>query len=59
VPDDQNDPSANTAAFQAFVREAVSGDPELPGSRSKLGVVIGAAAALIIVVAVVVFLVAR
>ena len=59
MPDDQNDPSANTAAFQAFVREVASGDPELSGSRTKLGIVIGIVAAAIIIVAVVVFLLAR
>jgi hypothetical protein len=59
VSDKQNDPSANTAAFQAFVREAASGDPELPRSgRSKLGIIIGVIAAVVIVAAVIVILVA-
>ena len=58
VSDEQNDPSANTAAFQAFVREVASGDPELKGSRSKLGILIGIAAAVIIVVAVIIFIAA-
>ncbi len=56
VSDEQNDPSANTAAFQAFARNTVSGDPELTGSRSKIGIIIAAAAAVVIVLAVVILL---
>jgi hypothetical protein len=56
VSEEQNDPSANTAAFQAFVREAASGDPELTGSRSKIGIIIAAAAAVVIVVGLIVVL---
>lgn len=58
VSDEQNDQSADTAAFQAFVREAASGDPELTGSRSKLGIVIGAVAAVIVIVGVIVYVAA-
>lgn len=54
VSDEQNDPSGNTAAFQAFVRDAVSGDPELKGARSKLGIMIGVATAAIIVIGLIV-----
>jgi hypothetical protein len=59
VSEEQNDPSANTAAFQAFVRSAASGDPELTGGRSKIGVIIAAAAAVVVVVGLIVVVATR
>ncbi len=53
MSDEQNDPSGNTAAFQAFVRGGAAGEPELIGGRgrgSSRGIVLAVAAVAIIVV---------
>jgi hypothetical protein len=59
VSDEHDDPSGNTEAFQAFVRQVASGDPELAGTRSRLGIVIAATTAAIIVIALIVFVLYR
>jgi len=52
VPDDVNDPSANTQAFQAWVDQQPAAEP----ARSKTPLLIGIAVAAVIVLALLLWL---
>ena len=52
MPDDVNDPSANTQAFQAWVNQSPAAEP----ARSKAPLVIGIAIAAVIVLALLLWL---
>ena len=52
VPDDVNDPSANTQAFQAWVNQPPAAEP----ARSRTPLVIGIAIAALIVLALLLWL---
>jgi hypothetical protein len=58
MANEQNDPSGNTEAFQAFVRKAATGETEA-GKRSPVGITISAIAAIIIVAAVIWYVAVR
>ncbi|MEU4770609.1 hypothetical protein [Micromonospora sp. NPDC023644] len=48
MPENQTDPSGNTAAFRAFAHTA---EPEAPAGASRTPMLVGAAAVAVVVVA--------